>query len=82
MMTTTATAAGKAFLRGLPIAALQACGVLATTRGNLLMVCASVFAINWWWCWNVTGVPTTAIERYAFAAGAACGSVLTVWAVR
>lgn len=76
------TVIAKAFLRGCPISALQACGVLAIQHQQLAAVFASAFAINWWWCWNVRGVPTTTGERYAFAIGAACGSVLTVWAVR
>ena len=69
-----------AFLRGLPIAALQACGVLAIQRGNLWGVAATAYAINWYWRKNVRGVEG-GFDGW-FAAGGACGSVLMVWLFR
>jgi hypothetical protein len=72
--------AGKSFLRGLPIAALQACGVVAIQRYGLVAVAASAFAINWYWFHNVRSVHEN--NPVMFAAGAACGSVLTVWLLR
>jgi hypothetical protein len=72
--------AATSFLRGLPIAALQACGVVAIQRYGLVAVAASAFAINWYWFTNVRAVDGT--NRICFAAGAACGSVLTVWLLR
>lgn len=70
----------KAFLRGLPIAALQACGVLAIQRGNLWGVALSAYAINWWWFGNVSAVAHG--RRGWFAAGAAFGSMCAVWLFR
>jgi len=71
----------KSFLRGFPIAGLSACGVLAVSRGSLPMVAVTSFAINIWWVGNVHAAAGP-INRYAFAAGAACGSTLVVWLVR
>lgn len=72
--------AAKSFLRGLPIAALQACGVLAIQQGKLAYVFGTAFAINAWWFSNVTNVQQT--NRWAFSAGAAFGSLLVVWLLR
>jgi hypothetical protein len=72
--------AAASFLRGLPIAALQACGVVAIQRYGLVAVAASAFAINYYWCHNVRSVQGN--NPIMFAAGAACGSVLTVWLLR
>lgn len=69
-----------AFLRGLPIAALQTCGVLAIQQYGLSAVFVSSFAINWWWRKNVRGVDD-GFDNW-FAAGAACGSVCAVWLFR
>jgi hypothetical protein len=72
--------AATSFLRGLPIAALQACGVVAIQRYGLVAVAASAFAINWYWHGSVRASAGT--NRICFAAGAACGSVIVVWFLR
>lgn len=77
---TNSALCARAFLRGLPIAALQACGVLAIQRGNLWGVALSSYAINWYWFTNVRAV--TDGKRLWFAAGAACGSVCAVYLFR
>lgn len=71
----------KAFFRGLPIAALAAGGTLAVTRGNLLAVFVTSLAINFVWTRNVKAVKEGQ-NQWAFAAGAACGSVITVYLFR
>jgi hypothetical protein len=53
---------------------------VAIQRYGLVAVAASAFAINWYWFTNVRAVEGT--NRICFAAGAACGSVLTVWLLR
>jgi hypothetical protein len=72
---------GSAFFRGLPIAGLSAAGVIAITSGNLWMVAATSFAINLLWASNVRAMRADLARGY-FAAGAACGSALTVWLLR
>lgn len=78
---TKAILLAKAFARGFPISALQALGVLMTTRGSLWGVLIAGFAINFWWQHNVKAVKD-GTNPWAFAVGSACGSVLTVWLLR
>lgn len=69
-----------AFVRGFPVAALQMAGVLAAGGTNPFAVAASVYAINWWWVGNVRAAADG--KRGWYAAGGACGAVLTWYAVR
>lgn len=78
---TNSALCARAFLRGLPIAALQAVGILMVSRGNLWGVFVTAFAINYWWRENVRAVQQN-LPVIPFATGAACGSVLMVWLFR
>lgn len=72
--------AAKSFFRGLPIAGLSAAGVLAIQHKNLWLVGMTSLAINAVWANNVNRIHET--NRWCFACGAACGSVIVVWLLR
>lgn len=65
---------------GLPIAAMQALGVMAIQHGNIWGVGMTSFAINWYWRKNVRGAEGW-FDAW-FAAGAAVGSMFAVWLLK
>lgn len=76
-----------AFFRGLPIAALAAASTLAVVSGDLRLVFASSFAVNYWWVGNTVATNGGRVgwfdcQRIIFSLGGACGSVLMVWLLR